>query len=906
MLIFFLSFLFSNIIFIQKIKISMSSGTEEIIREQTTSNSQTQIQAHHPSSTAYQSALGQSFRSTTGNFNLSKAAFEMEKTIAGSPTANLTANLYLSVSDKPSGSVLATSNPINSSSLSTSFVWYNFTFPSGYTLLNNTWYCIEVQAGSEGLIDNGHFVYLREQTSNVVEGCWSGYWSSSWHSISGWDMAFIVYGFWVPTPAFVSFYHNSDGSFLVNGTLKMNGSSTEYYVGEVLNLAAFPSSRDYHFSNFTWDTGSSTSNPHLLTVKSNLTIWAYFFYLPWNITSTIQMTNAGSPFQQTAIDYPIQRRSFYALGHFWVFYSDGANAHWASSPDSQIWQTHIIGGVGELGYRVTTVYDGNGSVHFAQAQEGGVEYRKFSAYSNGTLKQISSQIVIPPTSNASGYRPSIALDSSGRIYISYQKYNATIVKNSLWVTRSSVNNGSWITDSGYPAEIMGDSNSQYYSALVALPSNQMYLVIGRDINVYGSSYNGTGWEPYTSITQTQDSTRISAVALNDTVYLAYNGYSPFDYINIRKRNFVSGTWTLVKTISGFFSYVNCPCLSVSNNLSKFYVFWAYQNSVYYVRYEDGEWTNPKLMFTEPLSIYSQKLNLFYDANAFVGITYLAKTIAPYAIKFAAYYASELYATSYMNANGTLEVNGNSKTNGTQTKMDYYETMTIQAYPASHYHFHNFTWNTGFSTSNPYDLQTATSNFTIWCYFKPDPYVTFYKYKTSLTFSVNASSKANGTEVQYALGTFLNLQGSGWAKYYGFGNWTFSYDGASEANPYSHIVTEDANYSIMLYDKWSPSEWTPDFPSTPSALQYLINGNYLGFIHSIFVSTLGETFYALILLFLSLAVYIRNKTIAIPSILWILFGGFWAVLSPAFAPVPYIISGIGVAGILYSIFVKGSE
>lgn len=193
-----------------------------------------------------------------------------------------------------------------------------------------------------------------------------------------------------------------------------------------------------------------------------------------------------------------------------------------------------------------------------------------------------------------------------------------------------------------------------------------------------------------------------------------------------------------------------------------------------------------------------------------------------------------------------------------------------------------------------DLKTAKAADNI--------YVTFY-IGTNGSLKVNGAAVSNGTVKEYSNPTTLNLEGYNYAKYYWFSNFTWN-TGHSYSNPYTLVVS--SNLTLWTYFRWSPTSYPPDFPSSPLALPYLVNGDYLGFVHSIFYSLMGQTFYAFIMLILYVGLYLRLKTIAMPSIAWLLMGGFWAGLAPAFTPVPYILSGIGVAGILYSLYSRGSE
>lgn len=182
------------------------------------------------------------------------------------------------------------------------------------------------------------------------------------------------------------------------------------------------------------------------------------------------------------------------------------------------------------------------------------------------------------------------------------------------------------------------------------------------------------------------------------------------------------------------------------------------------------------------------------------------------------------------------------------------------------------------------------------------WVTFYL-GTGGSLKVDGVPITNGTILDYDEPDTIMLEAYNLAKYYVFGNFTWDAE-HSNSNPYSLDVF--SNLTVWVYFKWSPSSYPPDFPSTPLGLQYLVNGNYLGFIHSYFTSVMGQMFYAFVMLVAFIGLYVRVKSIALPIIAWTLMSGVWAVLSPAFNAVPIVLCGFGIAGILFLVFSKGSE
>jgi hypothetical protein len=263
-------------------------GTEQLLISQTTYNTAQQITTIHPSSNSSMSAIGESFRVLTGNYRITNVSFYLIK--YGSPTTNLTMYLYNASSHKPSGAALASSTPVNSSSLTGSWVWYNFSFPTApYTIFNNTWYCLEIQTEGGVIDESGNEVDGRLNTTTAYEGQRTYYQNSAWGTVSN-DMAFIIYGKPQLEIYDVTYQVNTGGDIYVNNTIKANNTVTTYNVNDAVNLSSV-NSANYHFQNFTWDLGSSTSNFTAVSVAQNMTIWCYFDVDP---TVTFHINNYTS------------------------------------------------------------------------------------------------------------------------------------------------------------------------------------------------------------------------------------------------------------------------------------------------------------------------------------------------------------------------------------------------------------------------------------------------------------------------------------------------------------------------------------------------------------------------------------------------------------------------------------
>ena len=138
---------------------------------------------------------GQS-QSFTGDGNdIGFALFQLTR--VGSPTGTVVAKVYahsgtFGTSSIPTGSALATSDTIDVSTLSTSAEDVLFTFPTPYTTVASTKYCIAIEFTGTGDISNNVLVAIRASGA-AHGGNWAGLAASTWSPVSTRDMYFAVY-----------------------------------------------------------------------------------------------------------------------------------------------------------------------------------------------------------------------------------------------------------------------------------------------------------------------------------------------------------------------------------------------------------------------------------------------------------------------------------------------------------------------------------------------------------------------------------------------------------------------------------------------------------------------------------------------------------------------------------------
>ena len=178
-----------------------------------------------------------------------------------------------------------------------------------------------------------------------------------------------------------------------------------------------------------------------------------------------------------ALAEPCTRKSFYAAGRWWITWSEeNSNILYATSTDGVTWSSAgtIVTGT-NYGYDYGTHYDGS-KFSYARCSPGTLYYRRGTPTSGGTFSWDAAEQTVQSTPN--GSFANILTDGSGYPWITYstnQRY--------LYVTKSSTNNGTWTTQSGYPILLIDGLAGS------AWPQATMVWLGG--VNIYlNYSYNG--------------------------------------------------------------------------------------------------------------------------------------------------------------------------------------------------------------------------------------------------------------------------------------------------------------------------------------------------------------------------------------------------------------------------------
>jgi hypothetical protein len=351
-------------------------------------------------------------------------------------------------------------------------------------------------------------------------------------------------------------------------------------------------------------------------------------------TLTIDPSIVGSSTTTYATLYPYQRKTFYAQGRRWVFYSDGSNIVYRTSTDGLTWTSAVTVRSGGFGNGFSIWFDGT-YLHYAWAWASSLYYRRGMPNSDGSITWSAPEQTIPFTSVA---YPSIAVDSNGYAWICYVDFS----NGCPYVIKSGNNDGTWgTTPPQFPYQLAtGDYGWQ--AVVVPLVGGKMFIGYG----YRGSTFKAKTWTGSTWNTEVQTSSAIQsgqyigAIAENDEVHVVFLKATSYDII-YANYSYVSNSFVSEITLKATASSTSAPVIGRNPDTNDLYIFWAGSPSashIYYRRYLAlyKIWTSEMNWLDESSGpLYSNDdLSCAYSSNELLGLIYLTGTSSPYSVKYA--------------------------------------------------------------------------------------------------------------------------------------------------------------------------------------------------------------------------------------------------------------------------------
>jgi hypothetical protein len=330
-----------------------------------------------------------------------------------------------------------------------------------------------------------------------------------------------------------------------------------------------------------------------------------------------------------------QRKTFYANGRFWVFYYDDTYMVYRTSTDGSTWSSASTIARVSSGSDFSVFFDGT-YLHYVRVSSIYVYYRRGVPSSAGSISwSAAEQTVYTDPSSFYVYYPNVVVDSGGYPWVSFHPYDGT---NGIWyckVSKSSTNDGTWVTASGFPYSL---GTGYHTSAVLPLTSSKVYVLYCQ-WSVSGGYMYGILWNGAWGSTETVASNVVlhywSAVAQGDYVHVAYLAYG----YNIVYRQRTT-SWQTAVTVQSSVTSTSAPTLSIDSATGTLYCFWAGSptaDHIYYKKRVSGTWdSSPTDWIAETETLTNNAyISSFYQAyGSKIGLLYMTKTSSPYNVKFA--------------------------------------------------------------------------------------------------------------------------------------------------------------------------------------------------------------------------------------------------------------------------------
>jgi hypothetical protein len=568
-------------------------------------------------------------------------------------TADDPGTLYASIrnvaSDKPTGGDLCVGNR-SATDLPTGspYMWATFTFSSGYGLTEGVQYAIVFRAPSGTGTSCAAKIRYDDTAASYSGGdlCLSNDGGSGWTAYSGDDALFETYGEGgtpnEPTMDTLSASSIGETYALLNGEILNIGNSTvtqrgfQYYDIDVDSLWE-------HAWNETGSYGIGTFSHNLTSLIPGHT----YYYRAYGVNGagtsygdsvSFQCTYQGVGMSNTydVLIYSGQRKVFYFGGRHWVFYSEDVNYGYKSSVDGITWSSYeIVEATGGAGWEFSLYHD-NTFIHYAYTYAEKMYYRKGLLRTDGSITWLAAhQLVITATGEV--LHPTIAVDSGGYPFIGY--YEGGL--NLPYVTKSSTNDGTWVTASGFPYNIKNWGDNGWGVFVVPLTNGKVYAVYSKDAEyVRGKLWNGASWgsEEVISSQTVPYYCHLSATSYGDSVCVAYAMTASSQDLMYRERP-ASGIWYAEVTLLDGLPGISSPILSLWNDSGDLRVFWVdeYADYVYYKARTNGAWQSTVSWIDTSeagVNIADDLSGASRESNGYVGMAYSANTVPPYIVKYA--------------------------------------------------------------------------------------------------------------------------------------------------------------------------------------------------------------------------------------------------------------------------------
>jgi hypothetical protein len=332
--------------------------------------------------------------------------------------------------------------------------------------------------------------------------------------------------------------------------------------------------------------------------------------------------------------YARETNSYYASGLFWNWYMNGTNLTYSCSVDG-------INFVNQTAVRPCNTADCYGAdfsvyynrtyVSYAYSDRSTIAkpiyYRRGIPNSNCSITwSTAEQTAVSAISNVYLRYPHVAVDDQGRPWIAYL-YVATGPNTYVYVTKSSTNDGTWATASGFPYEPTTVSDNGWIISIIPLTGGKVLIAWCSGGTVLSlQSYNGSAWRGgVSSPSKCSNGAVYDLVAEGDNAHVVFATSTPdIRYLNYTySTNSVSSETVL---INGGITTSTIPFLTY-NGTGTLYMFYStISNQVGTINYttksQANIWSDRTFWFTlNNLTGTDLYISSYYqNYNNYIGLT----------------------------------------------------------------------------------------------------------------------------------------------------------------------------------------------------------------------------------------------------------------------------------------------
>lgn len=341
--------------------------------------------------------------------------------------------------------------------------------------------------------------------------------------------------------------------------------------------------------------------------------------------------------QGEAIQRAFQRELFYAKGCWWLFYQEvGGTVVKVHSCDGGVTWSAPKGALDPDPLHTFSLYFDGEYLHIISAYDSPLHYQRGKPNSDGTITWSSLQ-TIPSIDHA--WMPAITVDSNGYPWVGYEHIPSAGIDEAV-VIKSSKNDGTWQTESGFPVTLSTESVHQKCVPL-ALTSGKVLVIYTKEYGIIRAKLYDGGWgseEAVSSSTVDIDEEMFSVVAYDDIVHLAF----AIPYGALRKILYVKrdGSWSSEELIKGGDDSDSAiPNIAVDSK-GNIYVASLWSDGLrIFKRRGTGEWSDDLIVLEKDSSGGHGTHNsvalsrIEYSSPRQIGIMLAEGTSSPYTIKF---------------------------------------------------------------------------------------------------------------------------------------------------------------------------------------------------------------------------------------------------------------------------------